>query len=105
MTDVDARTKTSHAEASKTSAQASMWQAQTAAERQNFEDRKWRETGRNMAMRSIDIMRAQYDQLMYNFDLSRKWKVRVGDHKHQNLKTSMELVTSAANASRMLLGR
>lgn len=98
MTDVDARTKPVHAEAAKTSAQASMWQAQTAAERQRLEDRKWRESGAAMAQRSMDLMRAQHDMIMHDLKLSQDWNVRKGDSRYQELEAGLGIANTALKA-------
>lgn len=95
LSDVESRTKPIHAEAARTGAQASMWQAQTAAQRQALEDRKWRETGAAMAQRSMDLMRAQHDMIMHDLDLSRKWNVRKGDSRYQELEAGLDVANTA----------
>lgn len=98
MVNVEGRTKPVHAEAAKTSAQASMWQAQTAAQRQALEDRKWRETGAAMAQRSMDLMRAQHDAIMHDLELSRQWNVRKGDSRYQELEAGLGIANTALKA-------
>ena len=98
MTDVESKTKPVQAEAARTSAQASMWQAQTAAQRQALEDRKWRETGAAMAQRNMDLLRAQHDMIMHDLELSRDWNVRKGDSRYQELEAGLGIANTALRA-------
>jgi len=95
MSEVEGRTKPIHAEAARTGAQASMWQAQTAAQRQALEDRKWRETGAAMAQRSMDLMQAQHDMIMHDLELSQKWNVRKSDSRYQELEAGLNVANTA----------
>jgi len=95
LSDVEARTKPIHAEAARTGAQASMWQAKTAAERQALEDRKWRQAGFFMAKQTMDLMEAQHDMIMHDLELSKKWNVRKGDSRYQELEAGLNIANTA----------